>query len=54
MTYLGTFIPTAANNCSLTNPTVAALSGASPVSYTFTGSMTPGCTATIVFEVKLN
>ena len=53
-TYLGAFTPTAANTCSLTNPTVAALSGTSPFSYTFTGSMTPGCTATIAFEVKLN
>jgi trimeric autotransporter adhesin len=53
-TYLGAFVPTAANTCSMTNPVPVALAGTAPFSYAFTGSMTPGCTATIVFEVKLN
>jgi uncharacterized repeat protein (TIGR01451 family) len=53
-TYLNAYTPTAANTCSLTNPATPALTGTSPISYTFTGSMTPGCTATVTFEVQLN
>jgi trimeric autotransporter adhesin len=53
-TYLNTYTPTVSNTCSMTNPTVSALSGNLPFSYAFVGSMTPSCTATVTFEVKLN
>jgi uncharacterized repeat protein (TIGR01451 family) len=55
-TYLSGSTPTVSNSCSMTNPSVSAwgLSVTAPFSYAFTGSMTPNCTATVVFEVKLN
>ena len=55
-TYVGTYTPTVANTCTttLTSPTPVVLSGNAGFTLAFTGQMTPGCTATITFKVKLN
>jgi uncharacterized repeat protein (TIGR01451 family) len=54
-TYLTGYTTTSVNTCTLTGGAVT-VTGGGTTGFTaaFTGSMTPSCTATITFEVKLN